>query len=261
MDRRLLPQHYLHSLKFPIFDSFPDRRYKFEQHNLAAMNAKKIAAEKAVEQIENNMIVGLGTGSTASYAIRKIGERVGQGLDIKAVATSIASEKLAMDLNIPIIPIRDVAFIDIAIDGADEVDAKGNLIKGGGGALLREKIVAFASKQFHVIVDQSKLTELLGKFPLPVEIVPFATRLTIKHLEALGCEPSIRKVKTEDFITDNGNLVVDCRFEKMGDPEALDAAIKKIPGVVETGLFPHTMVTSVIVGHENGLVSTLSLRT
>lgn len=216
------------------------------------MNSKKLAAEKAVEKIENHMVVGLGTGSTASHAIHKIGERIKQGLRIKAVATSLASEKLAIELNIPLLPLAATDSVDIAIDGADEVDARGNLVKGGGGALLREKIVAFASRRFIVVVDQSKLTQTLGSFPLPVEIVPFAPALALKHLRALGCEPSIRKKEGEEFVTDNGNLIIDCRFASIEEPASLDVAIKKIPGVVETGLFLNTMVSEVIVGYENG---------
>lgn len=216
------------------------------------MNTRKLAAEKAVENIKNNMIVGLGTGSTASHAIHKIGERVKQGLSIKAVATSLASEKLALEVDIPLLSLAAIDSVDIAIDGADEVDARGNLIKGGGGALLREKIVAFASKRFIVVVDQFKLTETLGNFPLPVEIVPFAPALALKHLRALGCEPSIRKKEGKQYVTDNGNLIIDCKFTRIEDPASLDTAIKKIPGVVETGLFLNTMVNEVIVGYENG---------
>lgn len=216
------------------------------------MDAKKLAAEKAVEKIKDRMVVGLGTGSTASHAIRKIGERVRQGLSIRAVATSLASEKIAMELNIPLMPLTTMESVDIAIDGADEVDARGNLIKGGGGALLREKMVAFASRQFIVVVDHSKLRETLGDFPLPVEIVPFAPALAVKHLRTLGCEPSIRKKEGREFVTDNGNLIIDCRFARITDPASLDTAIKKIPGVVETGLFVNTMVSEVIVGYDHG---------
>lgn len=219
------------------------------------MIAKKIAAEKAVEYIRDGMTVGLGSGSTAFYAIQKIGERVKEGLKIKAVATSVKSENIARGLNIPVYQASEVESIDIAIDGADEVDQYNNLIKGGGGSLLREKIIAFASKKFHVMVDESKLSEKLGTFPLPVEIVPFAAELTLKHLKALGGDVSLRKVKEEIFVTDNGNLIADCRFGTITDPAKLDAQIKTIPGIVETGLFINRMVSSVIVGHKNGEVT------
>jgi len=220
------------------------------------MIAKKNAAEKAVELIRDGMTVSLGSGSTAMYAIQKIGERVRQGLTIRTVASSLKSEKLAKELNIPVYDPSEVDSIDIAIDGADEVDMKGNLIKGGGGSLLREKVLAFASKKFHVIVDQSKLVEHLGiKTALPVEIIPFAETLTLRHLRSLGCDPVIRKSGEKKFISDNGSLIADCRFGEITDPAWLDMKIKMIPGVIETGLFSAKIVTSVFVGSENGEVS------
>ncbi|MEX1241757.1 MAG: ribose 5-phosphate isomerase A, partial [Cyclobacteriaceae bacterium] len=153
------------------------------------MVAKKNAAERAVELIKDGMTVGLGSGSTASYAIANIGERVKRGLKIKAVASSLKSETLAKSLMIPVFDPSQIDSIDIAIDGADEVDTTGNLIKGGGGSLLREKIIAFGSKAFHVIVDDSKLVERLGnRAPVPVEITPFAAGLTMRHLQQLGCD-------------------------------------------------------------------------
>src|SRR5699024_5573587 len=142
-------------------------------------HAKKAAGEKAATFVESGMTIGLGTGSTAFWAIKKIGERVAEGLKIRAVATSIESENLAKKWNIPIVPFSEIDFLDIDIDGADEVDSNLNLIKGGGGALLREKIVAAKSKQMIVVVDESKSVETLGKFPLPVEVVPFAIEWTI----------------------------------------------------------------------------------
>lgn len=200
------------------------------------------------------MLVGLGTGSTAYWAIQKIGERVEQGLKIRCVATSLQSEALAKSLNIPIVPFEEVDIIDITIDGADEADRNRNLIKGGGGALLREKIVAFNSKVFHVIVDESKLVGTLGAYPLPVEVVPFAVELTLKQLEKLGCKTTIRRSKDQNFITDNGNLIVDCDFRVIKDPAALDSQLKSIPGVAENGLFLNTMVSSIYVGYSNGMV-------
>lgn len=217
------------------------------------MNAKKLAAEKAVEFIEDGMIVGLGTGSTAYYAIQKIAERINTGLRIQAVATSRQSEEMARQTGIPIIPFSDVNLIDIDIDGADEVDKNFNLIKGGGGALLREKIIACNSKRFIVVVDQSKLVDTLGKFPLPVEIVPFAFELTMKKLQNLDCDIQIRQKEGKIFITDNGNYIVDCSFGEIADPAKLNSLIHLIPGVVETGLFVHGMVSSVIVGSDSGV--------
>ena len=216
------------------------------------MDPKQSAAKKAVEYIENGMLVGLGTGSTASWAIKEIGERMKQGLEIKAVASSIASENLAREFGIPIMPFSAIDLIDLAIDGADEVDENRNLIKGGGGSLLREKILAYHSERFFVVVDESKLVDKLGEFPLPVEVIPFAVELTIKSITELGCEAQIRKRDDKFFITDNGNLIVDCAFTKIEDPLTLDQQLKSIPGLVETGIFYHSLVSSVIVGYADG---------
>ena len=225
------------------------------------MDAKKIAAEKAVDLITNGMTVGLGSGSTATYAIGKIGERVSQGLSVKTVASSLKSESLARKLQIPVSDPSAIDSIDIAIDGADEVDAKGNLIKGGGGSLLREKIIAFASRRFHVIVDDSKVVEHLGKkSAVPVEIVPFASALTLRHLRALGCDPVLRTREGKNFITDNGNLIADCKFQEIPEPAWLDVRIKMIPGVVETGLFSSKIVTSIFVGQPDGKVREIGKR-
>lgn len=221
------------------------------------MDAKKIAAEKAVEYIEKGMTVGLGTGTTAYWAIQKIGEKIKQGLQIKAVASSQQTEDLAKQVNIPIVSFSEIKTIDIAIDGADEVDENKNLIKGGGGALLREKIIAYNSQKFLVIVDSSKLVEVLGKFPLPVEIVPFAVPLTLRKLESFGCKALIRQRDGNDFISDNKNLIADCHFEKIPHPEKLNEQLHSIPGVVETGLFSHQKVHSVIAGYANGTVKVL----
>ncbi|WP_152397504.1 ribose-5-phosphate isomerase RpiA [Paenibacillus guangzhouensis] len=220
------------------------------------MNPKQIAAEKAVESIEDGMIVGLGTGSTAYFAIQKIGERVREGLKIQAVASSTVSESLAHDLGIPIIPFADVEVIDLTIDGADEVDANLQLTKGGGGALLREKLLAANSRRFIVIVDESKVVDSLGAFPLPVEIVPFAYELTVRKLQALGCELTIRQKDGSNYITDNGNLIADCRFGSITDPVTLHTQLNLIPGVVENGLFVG-LTSQLIVGHANG---TLTIR-
>lgn len=218
------------------------------------MDTKRLAAEAAVNYIINGMIVGLGTGSTTHWAILKIGERIKEGLKIKAVASSDRSESLARELGIPIISFKEVEKIDVTIDGADEVDESFNLIKGGGGALLREKILIYNSKKFYVIVDESKLVTHLGKFPLPVEAVPFASDLTIKHLTNLGCDAIIRKTEDKIYKTDNGNLIVDCHFKIIPDPQKLDLTIRSVPGIVETGLFQNNLVTAVVVGHKNGTV-------
>ncbi|PWV94482.1 ribose-5-phosphate isomerase [Paenibacillus cellulosilyticus] len=216
------------------------------------MNAKKAAADKAVELIQDGMTVGLGTGSTAYWAIHRIAERMKEeGLQLQAVSSSKNSEQLANQLGIPIIPFSAVETIDITIDGADEVDGESSLIKGGGGALLREKIIASNSKEFVVIVDESKLVETLGKFPLPIEIVPFAAELTIRRLEQLGCRPVVRMADESTFITDNGNWIVDCHFDEIKRPGELGERIKTIPGVVEHGLFVQ-MASTIVVGHLDG---------
>ena len=217
------------------------------------MNPKKLAAEKAVEFIEDGMVIGLGTGSTAYWAIQKIAQRIQEGLGIRAVASSRNSEELANKLGIPIVAFSEIDVIDLTIDGADEVDFRLNLIKGGGGALVREKILAINSKRFFVIVDESKQVEHLGQFPLPVEIVPFAANLTINKLKELGSNTRIRMSNDKEYITDNGNIIVDCSFEKIAEPIELNKQINLIPGVVDNGLFTR-MVSSLVIGYNDGNV-------
>jgi len=220
------------------------------------MNSKKIAAEKAVGFIKDGMTIGLGTGSTAYWAIRSIGEMVKRGLHVKAIPTSTSTEKLAKELNIPIALFSDVSQIDLTIDGADEIDKDKNLVKGGGGALLREKIVAYNSKQFIVIADESKLVPTLGEFPLPIEIVPFGAKLTLMQLTQL-CKAEIRKEHDKTFVTDNGNYIVDCFFGSINDPKSLDTELKAIAGVLETGIFFKEKVSKVVVGYSSGVVKVI----
>jgi ribose 5-phosphate isomerase A len=221
---------------------------------MQSIDPKKLAAEKAVEYIEDNMVVGLGTGSTAYWAIQFIGEKVQQGLNIKAVCTSSATEKLAREAKISIVTFSGIQQVDLAIDGADEIDPRKALIKGGGGALLREKIVAYNSQQFLVIADESKRVESLGRFPLPVEVLPFGVERTLQHLTALCKNASIRIANGSPYITDNGNYIIDCPFETIPDPEAAQIAIKAIPGVLETGLFFSLKNCRVIIGYKDGRV-------
>lgn len=220
------------------------------------MDTKKQAAEKAVESIQDGMVVGLGTGSTAYFAIQKIGERVKEGLRISAVATSLDTEKMARSLGIPMVSFAAISAIDISIDGADEVDKNRNLIKGGGGALLREKMVAYHTKTYLVIVDESKLVDTLGKFPLPVEILPFAAELTLNVLGEFG-DARLRQSDGRNFLTDNGNFIADLNAYPIADPQKLDTRLRQIPGVLETGLFSHALVTHVLVGTKTGEVKTL----
>jgi ribose 5-phosphate isomerase A len=222
------------------------------------MNAKQLSAEQAVQFIKSGMTIGLGTGSTSAYAIEAIGNKVKQGLSVKAVASSIRSEELAKKHGITLIPFSEVEAINVYIDGADEVDKDLNLIKGGGGALLREKVLAFNSNEFLVIVDGSKLADFLGKFLLPVEIIPFAMELTLKQLQKLDCTTSIRMENEKPYRTDNSNIIVDCNFKKIEHVDRLHQSINAIPGVVENGLFPKDLVSKVIVGYENGEVKVIS---
>ena len=218
------------------------------------MNAKQQAAEAAVREVKNGMTIGLGTGSTAAFAIEAIGRMVREGLSIKAVASSIKSEAAAATAGIPIVPFSQLQQIDIYIDGADEVDKQWNLVKGGGGAMLREKILAFNSKNFIVIVDDSKMVDQLGKFPLPVEVTPFALEFTLRNLEKLGCKAVIRKDGEVNYTSDNGNHIADCHFNSIADPAMLEQLIIRIPGVMECGLFSHTLVSTLIIGYGNGKV-------
>lgn len=201
------------------------------------VNVKQLAAEKAVEYVLDGMKVGLGTGSTAYWAIRKLGERVREGLKITAVATSRASEEQARELGIPLVAFGDIDHLDLTIDGADELDMKLQLIKGGGGALLREKIVASNSTRMIVVADESKAVGTLGKFPLPVEIVPFAWEWTVAEIAKLGCKPELRRNREELYKTDNGNYIADCRFEAIDSAPKLALDLQSIPGIVEHGLF------------------------
>jgi ribose 5-phosphate isomerase A len=216
------------------------------------MNAKQLAAEKAVAFLENGMTVGLGTGSTAYWAIEKIGEKVQKdGWKIRAIATSIRSEEQARGLGIPIVDFSEIKSIDLTIDGADEVDGQLQLIKGGGGALLREKIVATNSKQMIVVADESKWVKTLGKYPLPVEVIHFGWERTKEKLQKLGCLGKLRLNGTEPYLTDNGNYIIDCAFERIEDPPALHESVNAITGVVDNGLFIH-IASKLVLGFNNG---------
>jgi ribose 5-phosphate isomerase A len=177
---------------------------------------KKLAAEKAVHYIEDGMIVGLGTGSTVDFAIKKLGERVKEGLKIQGIPTSLKTKRLATELKIPLIDLEENTVIDITIDGADEVDSNLNLIKGGGGALAREKIIAYHSKKVIIVVDETKIVKGLGcdSF-LPVEVTKYGWPATKKILEGLGCTAELRKIMDEPFITDNQKYIIDCYFGKI----------------------------------------------
>jgi ribose 5-phosphate isomerase A len=204
------------------------------------VHAKELAAAKSLEFIADGMTVGLGTGSTATLFIRLLGERVKRGLKIRGIASSNASKELAESLSIPIVTFQQFSEIDVAIDGADEIAPGLALIKGGGGALLLEKIVASASKRFIIIADSSKLVPQLGKLPLPVEVIPDASPVVIRKLLEIGIPSTIRRLNTDsEFITDEGNLILDCQCGEIQNPDVLAASIRNIAGVVEHGLFLH----------------------
>jgi ribose 5-phosphate isomerase A len=222
------------------------------------MNPKQLAAEKAVSFLDSGMTIGLGTGSTAYWAIEKIGLKVKEeSWKIRAIATSIRSEEQARGLGIPILDFSSIKSIDVTIDGADEVDADLQLIKGGGGALLREKIVATNSKQMIVVADESKWVSVLGKFPLPVEVVHFGWQRTFEKLQLLGCDAKRRMNGTEPYLTDNGNYIIDCAFEEIKDPPGLHESVNAITGVVDNGLFIR-IATKLVLGLNNGETRVIS---
>jgi ribose 5-phosphate isomerase A len=213
------------------------------------------AAEQALSYVEDGMKLGLGTGSTAAKFVELLGARVGSGLNVVCVPTSEATRAQAAALNIPLTTLDETPYLDLTVDGADEIDAELRLIKGGGGALLREKIVAVASGRVVIIADNSKRVDVLGRFPLPLEVVPFGLQAT-KHLitklaEDSGCEGEIKLRAGTDgkpFVTDNGNHILDCAFGAIDDPEALDDALKLVPGLVESGLFLGIADVGIVAG-------------
>jgi ribose 5-phosphate isomerase A len=215
-----------------------------------AMNEKKSAGERAVDYIKDGMVVGLGTGSTVFYTLKKLGELVQNGLKIKGVSTSKATTHLCQELGIPLISINEVSEIDLTIDGADEISCTFAGIKGGGGALLFEKVVATASKKVIWVVDSSKVSEKLGHFPLPVEVIPFGYTHVIKKLDKRILRPQLRLKDNDPFITDSGNYIIDLHINTIQDEEGLASYLKSITGVVEHGLFID-VVDTVIIGKEN----------
>ncbi|WP_253737877.1 ribose-5-phosphate isomerase RpiA [Halohasta salina] len=217
-------------------------------------SAKRRAGEAAADRVSEGMVVGLGTGSTAAHAIRALGAAVDDGLDIVGVPTSFASRELAIEQGIPLADLDEVDRIDLAIDGADQIVLEtGDCIKGGGAAHAREKLVAAAADELHLVVDPTKLADRLDH-TVAVEILPAGRTGVERAVEALGGEPSLRRAANKDgpVVTDNGNLVVDCEFGVIDDPEALAASLSAIPGVVEHGLFVGRAST-VYVGSDEGV--------
>lgn len=216
---------------------------------------KKIAAEKAVEQIESGMIVGLGTGSTAFFAVKRIAELLESGKlgNIVGIPTSLATEDEALKAGIRVGLLDEFPEIDITIDGADEVDKNLYLIKGGGGALLREKIVAQASERVIIVVDESKLSKQLGeKWALPVEVVPMALEVEKRFLKSIGGYPTVREKNGGYFVTDEGNYIIDASFGVIKDPEKLASKLQERAGIVEHGLFLN-IASQIIVAGKGGI--------
>ena len=217
------------------------------------MNLKERAAEAAVKHVKDGMVVGLGSGSTASMAIKMIGERVREGMKIVGIPTSRDSEILGKSVGIKIGELKNHPQVDVTIDGADEVDPKLNLVKGLGGALVREKIVAAATSMEIIVVDDSKLVEYLcQKAPLPVEIVRFSHEATVRRLERFDCVPKLRMRDGELYVTDNGNYIADCKFDRIDNPAKMESELNLVPGVVDNGLFVG-MAHKVVVASERGI--------
>jgi ribose 5-phosphate isomerase A len=223
--------------------------------------AKFVAAKRAAQMVETGMRVGLGTGSTAAWLVRCLGEMVrDNGLRIKGVPTSTRTAELARQVGIEVISLDEAKWLDLTIDGADEFDGELNLIKGGGGALLQEKIVATASDRMVVIADVGKEVETLGAFPLPIEVIPFGWQTTqalveetLVSVDVLGRESSLRMNGATPFVTDEGNHIVDLHLKRIGNARQLSLILNQIPGVVENGLFVDICDT-VVLGHGDGKV-------
>ena len=222
---------------------------------MSSQALKQQAAETAAEWVQSGMIVGLGSGSTAIFATRRLAERIGTGelQDILAVPTSLATEAAAIELGIPLTSLAKHPRVDITIDGADEVDPDLNVIKGGGGALLREKIVAQVTERLVIVVDDSKLSQQLGtRFYVPVEVIPFSWESQAAFLEAQGAQAILRQDGDQPYQTDQGNIILDCHFGPIADPAALAQRLNARAGIVEHGLFIG-MTSDVVVAGVDGL--------
>ena len=227
---------------------------------MANEHEKENAAQAAMEYIEDGMTIGLGTGSTAKYFVEMLADEVADGLLVRCIETSEQTRELATSLGVPLVPFEQIDRIHLTVDGADEVDSNGYLIKGGGAALLREKIIASASDHMVVIADPSKQVERLGAFPLPVEVTPFGYTITAKKVYDVLCAAGIDRPRVELrkqagsmdlLVTDGGNHILDCHCGRIPDAEALAARLSNVPGVVEHGLFID-IARTVIIGNENG---------
>lgn len=207
---------------------------------------KRLAARAAAAEVRDGMLIGLGTGSTAAFLIDHLGERVRAGLRITAVATSLATEHAARSAGIAIVPLDDLAEIDLAIDGVDEIDEQLRAIKGAGGAMLREKIVAQAARRMIAIGDGSKQVKAIGAVPVPVEVLPLARAFVVDQIESLGATARLRLIDGTPYRTDQGNVVLDCTVPGMPDPGAVAAILSEIPGLLGHGLFLSEIDTAYI---------------
>lgn len=220
-------------------------------------SSKQAAGRHAAEFVEDGMTVGLGTGSTVFYTLERIAERIAsEGIAIRAVPTSVDTQEKARKRDIPLVGLDEVEVIDLTIDGADEIDPNFHMVKGGGGALLREKVVASISSREVVVVGREKLVDRLGtSFLLPVEVVPFARPVVVRGLRTLGAQPALRQAaEGEVYLTDNGNEILDCHFpEGIADPRALERQLDEIVGVVESGLFVD-LAHVCVIGEPDGSV-------
>jgi ribose 5-phosphate isomerase A len=226
--------------------------------------AKQAAADAAAAIVEDGMLVGLGSGTTLRRFVRSLGLRVGQGLKITGVPTSESTRALAVEVGVPVADLNDVGELDLVLDGADEIDPRGQMIKGGGGNLLWEKIVATAGRRFVAVIDETKPVAHLGKFPLPVEVVRFAWRSTERQMRGLFVESgylepvmTLRGGEASPFVTDSGHYILDCALGQITHPEPLAIALNRIPGIVENGLFID-IARSAILGRPDGSVETIT---
>ncbi len=224
-----------------------------ETNSTSSLTSKKAAGLAAAELVQDGMLVGLGTGSTTAFFIEALGKRCQAGLTIQAAATSERSELLAKQFGIPFLKNAAITLLDLTVDGADEIDAHKNMIKGGGGALLKEKILAGSSREMIVIVDETKVVKQLGKFPLPIEVSSFAYSSTLLRLQSMGYQASFRlKSDKTHYVTESGNLIIDIQFTTpITDPYGENERLKSVIGVLETGLF-FNLAGRVIVGYHDG---------
>ena len=218
---------------------------------LSTDEIKEQLGKEAAQLVQQDMILGIGSGSTVFYFINALAERVHNGLECAAVPTSEQTRLLAAQKNIKLVTLNEITVIDLTIDGADEIDQQLHIIKGGGGALLQEKMVAAASTQVVIIADHTKLVAQTGYFPLPVEVIPYGWKQVQHHIEQRHkIKIELRKKNNQPFITDHGHYILDCYFQQIADPAALNTSLHLIPGVVETGLFIN-MVDMAIIGYND----------